>query len=104
MILFGINQASKIAKLVINDVGAILKKASLDRISEFVGAAYTSGGTFASFDEAVAYFKKVAAQFGNLSDAQWETMTKHSTISTEDGKYKLHYDLAIFEGNFINLF
>jgi pimeloyl-ACP methyl ester carboxylesterase len=76
--------------LVLNDVGAMIPKASIARIGTYVGEA----PAFADLDAVEAYLRRVHAPFGALTDAQWRHMAVHG--AREDrGCYRLHYDPAI---------
>lgn len=79
-----------IAKLVLNDVGPILKAAALKRIAEYVGAA----PHFGDFEQAHAYVRAVSASFGLKTEAQWRRLTETS-LKPDGGGYTMHYDPAI---------
>lgn len=80
-----------IARLVLNDVGALIPKASLERIATYVG----DDRDFADTAELEAYLRRVHAPFGALTDAQWRHMVSYGSRQTEQGALKLHYDPAI---------
>lgn len=82
---------SPIARLVINDIGALVPKAGLDRIATYVD----ENPVFQTFQEAEAYLRRIFAQLGELSDAQWQHLTTHSTRRRGDGRYVMHFDPAI---------
>jgi len=82
---------SPIAKLVLNDVGAVLSQASLQRIGAYVGAE----PQFATFDDAVQYVRTVSAPFGPLSEAQWRHLTWHAVRQELGGRWVLRYDPGI---------
>ncbi|HUP29937.1 MAG TPA: alpha/beta hydrolase [Usitatibacter sp.] len=88
MILAGL-PGSPLRKLVMNDVGCFIPKASLERIGEYVGAE-------PEFDsiEALEAALRGTSPFGPLTDAQWRhlamTAAKH-----EDGKWRFRYDPGI---------
>lgn len=79
-----------VARLVVNDVGPFIPKAGLERIAGYVGGT----GRFTSLDEVEAHFRRVAAPFGALTDAQWRHMAEHGAVRDGDG-WRLHYDPAI---------
>ncbi len=79
-----------LGRLVINDVGPFVPKASLERLGDYVG----KDPLFPDLAAAEAYFRDVHAPFGALSDAQWRHLTEHSTKRAEDG-WRLAYDPAI---------
>lgn len=80
-----------IRSLVLNDVGPVIEGRALARIGEYVGKPLR----FADLDAAEAHFRKVAAPFGQLSDAQWRHLTLHSVRQLDDGQWTLRYDPAI---------
>jgi len=80
-----------IRRLILNDVGPFIPKASLERIGSYVGL----DPHFADLAEAEAYFRRVHAAFGNLSDTDWAHMARCSTRPKDEGGYGLAYDPAI---------
>ena len=80
-----------IRRLVMNDVGPFIPKASLERLAQYVGRA----PTMESLNDVEQYLRVVMAPFGKLTDAQWRHMATHSSKQSPDGKFVLHYDLAI---------
>ena len=83
-----------IGKLVINDVGAVVPRAALERIATYAG----NTGPFASFDAALAHLRRVLAPFGPLTDEQWLHLATHSTIENADGTWRARHDPAIAHG------
>lgn len=79
-----------IRRLVLNDVGAVIPAMALSRIGEYVGRA----PVFASLADAEAYIRKVSADFGALSDAQWRHLTEHS-VKPDGAGFVMRYDPAI---------
>lgn len=82
---------SPIQRLVLNDVGPLIDTASLQRIADYVGA----DPTWASFAEALAYHKRIAAPFGALSEDQWCRLTETTVAQRSDGRWGFVYDPAI---------
>lgn len=92
---------SPIERLVLNDVGAILKGEALARIAAYVGQKVT----FTSREEAYAVLKTIFAGFGPHTDAQWEhllhpmikpiSQTAIDAKNSETKGFELHYDPAI---------
>jgi len=80
-----------IRRLILNDVGPFIPKASLERIGSYVGL----DPHFADLGGLEAYLREVLADFGNLSDADWAHMAVHSARRRPDGSYGLAYDPAI---------
>jgi len=82
---------SPIRRLVLNDVGPFIPKASLERIGEYVGGK----PHFEDVEGVEEYLREVHAPFGPLSDAQWRHLAKHSARRGEKSGFVLHYDPAI---------
>jgi pimeloyl-ACP methyl ester carboxylesterase len=93
--LIGLLLASRpntpIGKLVLNDVGAVVPKAALERIGAYVG----KDPRFGSLEELEAYVRKVSAPFGPLTDAQWRHLTVHGAKQHGDGSWGFRYDPGI---------
>jgi pimeloyl-ACP methyl ester carboxylesterase len=87
------HKSTPIAKLVLNDVGPVVTKASLERIASYVGKA----PAFASIEEADAYLRRVNAGFGAHSDAEWRFMAEVAVRRNPEGSFSLGYDPAIGE-------
>lgn len=81
---------SPIRRLLLNDVGPVITRQSLQRIAAYVGKA----PDFASLAAAEAYIRLVGAPFGALSDADWQELTA-SSVREEGGRWRLTYDPAI---------
>ncbi len=82
---------SPIRKLVVNDVGPLIPKASLERIGTYVG----KDPRFKTFAELEAYIRQVSAPFGPLTDAQWQHLTLHGAKEHDDGSWGMAYDPGI---------
>ena len=80
-----------IRRLILNDVGPFIPKASLERIGAYVG----QDPRFADLKALETYLRDVLAGFGNLSDADWAHMARHTARPLPDGGYGLAYDPAI---------
>jgi len=80
-----------VKKLVLNDVGPAVSRASLDRIATYVGTA----PQFATFEKAVEYVRTVSAPFGPHSDAEWRTLTERWVRRLADGTWEPSYDPRI---------
>ena len=76
-----------IRKLVLNDVGTLIPKESLERIGKYVGKA----PAFKTYEETVAYLRSVSAPFGPLTDAQWDHLTRHNVKQTPDGQWTMKF-------------
>jgi pimeloyl-ACP methyl ester carboxylesterase len=84
---------SPVRKLILNDAGPVIGKASLARIRSYVGAPRT----FASLEDAEKYIRDISAPFGPHSDAQWRFLTETWVRKNEDGSWRPHYDPRIVE-------
>lgn len=84
---------SPVRKLVLNDAGPVIAKASLERIAAYVGAM----PLFARIEEAETYIRAISAPFGPHSDAQWRFLTETWVRRNEDGSWRPHYDPRIAE-------
>ncbi len=83
---------SPISRLIVNDVGPFIPKASLQRIARYAGES----PTFASYEAAEAYARETYASFGrNLSPSDWSLMTEVAFVEDDSGRYRLRYDPAI---------
>jgi pimeloyl-ACP methyl ester carboxylesterase len=80
-----------IAKLVLNDVGAFLPRAALERIGSYVG----KDPRFRTLDEMEAMVRLISAPFGPLTDAQWRHLTVNGAMQYEDGSWGFRYDPGI---------
>lgn len=81
-----------VERLVANDAGPVISKASLERIGSYVGAR-----TFPTLEAAEQYVRAVSAPFGPHSDAEWRFLTEVVVRRNPDGSWRLHYDPAIAE-------
>jgi pimeloyl-ACP methyl ester carboxylesterase len=84
---------SPVARLVLNDAGPVISRASLERIAGYVGTQMQ----FASVEEAEAYIRTISAPFGPHSDAQWRFLTETWLRRNDDGSWRAHYDARIAE-------
>jgi pimeloyl-ACP methyl ester carboxylesterase len=82
---------SPIRKLVMNDVGPFIPKASLERLSTYVGKP-VAHDSFESFEQ---YIRTISATFGPLTDAQWRHLTETTARKNDDGRWGTNYDSAI---------
>ena len=82
-----------VARLVINDAGPVVSKASLERIATYVGLA----PAFPDIEAAEKYVRTVSASFGPHSDAEWRFLTEVAVRGNPDGSLRLHYDPRIGE-------
>lgn len=80
---------SPIRKLVLNDIGAYVPQAALQRIATYISQ---KAPHFADLNAAELYFREIYQPFGVLSDAQWQHIAKHSVRTTPEGDLTLIYD------------
>lgn len=80
--------ASPIRRLVLNDVGPLLRAEALRRIGEYVGA----NPSWASFAEADTYIRQISEPFGALTEAQWHHLSETSLRHDPDGRWRFRYD------------
>ena len=82
-----------ITRIVINDVGPFIPKASLERIGKYMDAKATP--VFASVDDAIAAVRAISP-FGPLTDSQWRMLTLPLLKRDTNGSgFRLRYDPAI---------
>ena len=79
-----------IRRFVINDIGAVISCRGLQRMSGYL----LDDPLFATMAEAEAFFRRTLAPFGNLSDAHWQHITRHSVRAVENG-WRVHYDVPM---------
>jgi pimeloyl-ACP methyl ester carboxylesterase len=84
-------ERTPVRRLVLNEGGPLVAKASLERISTYVGKA----PQFADFAALETYVRRVSAPFGPHSDAQWATLARNVARQRADGGWELAYDPAI---------
>ena len=77
-----------IRRLVLNDVGTVIPKASMERIGTYVG----KDPRFKTYAEIEHYVRTVSAPFGPLTDAQWRHLTEHNSKRHDDGSWGMNYD------------
>ncbi|HEY1505280.1 MAG TPA: alpha/beta hydrolase [Stellaceae bacterium] len=91
--LFAALPNAPLGKLVINDVGALVPKAGIERIAAYAGLD-------PGFPDIVAFeaaLRRVHAPFGPLTDAQWRHLATHSSRRKSDGDIGFNYDPKIAE-------
>jgi pimeloyl-ACP methyl ester carboxylesterase len=88
--LLAAHPRSPIGKLVMNDVGCVVPKASLERIATYVGR----DPAFDSLEDLEAAMRSISP-FGNLTAAQWGHLAVHVARRDEAGKWRFRYDPGI---------
>ncbi|MGB0749625.1 MAG: alpha/beta fold hydrolase, partial [Magnetospiraceae bacterium] len=89
--LMAAQPGTPVRRLILNDVGAFIPKAALQRIGSYVG----KDPRFDSLPGVEAYLREVHAPFGPMTDDDWRHMTQIAARPVEEGGYALHYDPAI---------
>jgi len=80
--------ASRLTKLVINDIGPEIPQAAIDRIGTYAG----DQPTFDTVQAMEDWLKTIYAPFGTAPDSFWRRMTLSSIRRRDDGRITLHYD------------
>ena len=89
--LLAATRGNPIRRMVLNDIGPVIPKATQEEIAAYVGR----DPRLASPAEAETYQRTVAAGFGRLTDGQWAHMGRHMTRPDPAGGLRLAYDPAI---------
>ena len=84
-------EGSPIRRLVLNDFGARIAGAALQRIGTYLRIKRH----FESVEAVEQHLRTIHTPFGHLTDAQWRHMAEHSAVKTEEGDYRQHFDPAI---------
>lgn len=82
-----------IRRLILNDVGPQIPINALWHMAKYVG----KDPVFSSKEEAKQYFKIIYAEFGNLTEEQWDYFTAHSIRERSPGVFISNYDPSIHE-------
>lgn len=80
-----------IRRLVINDIGPQIPLVGLRRLGKYAG----KNPIFSTFEEAKIYCKTNYAEFGELTDEQWNTFTYHSIKLKAPNQYVFNVDPGI---------
>jgi len=78
---------TRIRRLVVNDIGPFIPKASLVRIAGYMATDHQ----WPTLEAAEQFFRKHSAPFGPLTDAQWRHLTETS-VRRRDGGFVPAYD------------
>ena len=81
---------SPLRKLVLNDVGSLVPRHALERISEYVG----NDPPYDSL-EALEEAMRSVSPFGDLTAEQWRHLALHVAKHDRDGKWRFRYDPAL---------
>ena len=85
-----------IRRLILNDVGPQVPLHSLWEMAKYVGKE----PEFTSKEQAKAHYKTIYAEFGNLTEHQWEEFTENSIHEQSPGLFISKYDPNIHEFKF----
>lgn len=88
--LLASHSGTPITRMVVNDVGYFIPKASLERIGLYMG----SSPKFADFESAVMAVRAVSP-FGEMSDETWRTLTVPLVKQRDDGAWQFRFDPGI---------
>jgi pimeloyl-ACP methyl ester carboxylesterase len=83
--------ASRIERLVLNDVAPRLNRAAIDRIRDYVSVVLE----FATMAEFETFLRTVYAPFGQLTDEEWRLLAETSMRRRDSGRISSHYDPAV---------
>ncbi|MGQ0545461.1 MAG: alpha/beta fold hydrolase [Betaproteobacteria bacterium] len=82
-----------VAKLVLNDSGPVVSRASLERIGAYLGKEMQ----FRTLEDAERHIRTVSAPIRPHSDAEWRFLTETWLRQDPDGTWRAHYDPRIVE-------
>jgi pimeloyl-ACP methyl ester carboxylesterase len=90
-------QGQPITRMVVNDVGPHIPAAALKRIRDYMTIApgVPAMSEFADQQALQRHLELIHAPFGELSEAQWAQLARHSGRVLPNGKLAQHYDPAI---------
>jgi pimeloyl-ACP methyl ester carboxylesterase len=80
--------AGRIDRLVLNDIGPQIAATAVERIKSYAG----NPAAFARVSELEAYFRKIYAPYGMLTEREWVKLTETSVRRLADGRVTPHYD------------
>jgi pimeloyl-ACP methyl ester carboxylesterase len=80
-----------IRRLVLNDFGARLQGAALNRLGRYS----RMNRQFETLEELEQHLRTIYAPFGTLTDEQWRHMAEHSSVRDSEGRFRQNYDPGI---------
>lgn len=80
-----------IRRLVINDIGPQVPLKGIQRLSQYAG----KDPEFTSLEDAKRYFKTIYAEFGTLTEEQWQQVTEHSVTKNSQGNFVTKLDHGV---------
>lgn len=87
---------SPIRRLVLNDIGAQISIKGLSRLAKYAGQDPSS---FTSLEDAKKHFKSIYADFGHLTEADWQHLTENSVNEVSPGKFVSKMDQKVTMGS-----
>ena len=88
---FAARSGAPVRRLVLNDFGARLQGASLNRL----GRNARMAKQFSNMQDLEQHLRTVYKPFGDLTDEQWRHITEHSAMRTSEGFFRQNFDPAI---------
>lgn len=82
-----------IRRMVLNDIGARVSARALQRISNYLAAGVKM--RFETTDAVEAHLRTTLAPFGELTNAEWRHLAKHSAVDAGDGSLRMSHDPGI---------
>jgi len=82
---------SPIRRLVLNDVGPQIPVNAISRLAKYAG----KDPDFSNIEEAKKYFKIIYADFGHMTEEQWQHFTENSVHEVTPGKFTTKIDPGI---------
>ena len=92
--LLALTAPELIEAVILNDIGPVLETAGLLRIASYVG----KGVLPKTMDEARARIKETNPDFTDLTEEEWDQLTRMSFRALEDGRVGLTYDASLSRG------
>ena len=92
--LLGVTAPEVVEAVILNDIGPVLETAGLQRIASYVG----KGAMPKTMDEARARIKETNPDFTDLTEDEWDQLTRMSFRERFDGRVELTYDAALSRG------
>ena len=86
-------QDTPVTRLVMNDAGPVITRASLERIGTYLG----KWPPLPTIEAAEQYVRAISAPFGPHTDAEWRFLTEVAVRKNADGSYRMNYDPQLVE-------
>ena len=86
---------SPIRRLVLNDVGPFVSWSALMRLK----GSLMMRSTYTTREQAAAVLGQSLAEWGPLSDEQWQHLAQHSVLPTQAGEYAFAFDPRIADAS-----